>query len=124
MAKVVVTNLQDWRKIAELAGGDPLIIMHDPATNELECPDVAQPALDQALIDYVADQVNIDAATAASKETTSRDGDKSWYDNKRLFRALVEVLLDEINALRTIEGLPDRTIAQARTAIQGKIDTL
>ncbi len=124
MAKVVVTLAHDWRKISELAGGDPNLIMFDPPPSELECPDVTQAALDQALIDYVADQANIDAATAAAKETTSRDGDKDWYDNKRLFRALVEVLIDEINVLRTIEGLPDRTIAQARTAIQGKIDSL
>ncbi len=124
MAKVVVTVAQDWRKISELAGGDPNLIMFDPPPSELECPDVTQAALDTALATYVADQANIDAATAAAKDTTSRDGEKDWYDNKRLFRALVEVLLDEINALRVIEGLPVRTLAQARTAIQGKIDNL
>lgn len=124
MAKVVVTNSQDWRKIAELAGGDPLLIMHDPATNELEVADVTQALLDQALIDYVADQTNIDAATQAARDTSLKDGEKNWYDQKRLFRALVEVLLDEINALRVIEGLPERTLAQARTAIEGKIDNL
>lgn len=124
MAKVVVTNSQDWRKIAELAGGDPLLIMHDPATNELEVADVTQAALDQALIDYAADQTNIDAATQAARDTSLKDGEKNWYDQKRLFRALVEVLLDEINALRVIEGLPERTLAQARTAIEGKIDNL
>jgi hypothetical protein len=60
----------------------------------------------------------------ASGVTISRDGEKDSYDSKRLFRALVEVLLDEINVLRAIESLPDRTIAQARTAIRGKIDNL
>jgi len=124
MAKVIVTLAHDWRKIAEIAGGDPNLIMFDPPTNELEVADVTQTALDAALASYLADQANIDAATAAAKDTTSRDADKSSYDSKRLFRALVEVLLDEINALRTIEGLPDRTLAQARTAIQGKIDNL
>ena len=87
MAKVVVTNSQDWRKIAELAGGDPLLIMHDPATNELEVADVTQAALDQALIDYAADQTNIDAATQAARDTSLKDGEKNWYDQKRLFRA-------------------------------------
>lgn len=124
MAKVIVTLAHDWRKIAEIAGGDPNLIMFDPPTNELEVADVTQTALDAALASYLADQTNIDAATAAAKDTTSRDADKASYDSKRLFRALVEVLLDEINALRTIEGLPDRTLAQARTAIQGKIDNL
>jgi predicted DNA-binding protein (UPF0251 family) len=124
MAKVITTPGQDLRKIAEIAGGNPDLTLFDPPTNELEVTDVTQAALDAALATYVADQTNIDAATAASRVTISRDGEKEAYDNKRLFRALVEVLLDEINALRTIEGLPDRTLAQARTAIQGKIDSL
>lgn len=124
MAKVITTPGQDLRKIAEIAGGDPNLTLFDPPTNELEVQDVTQAELDTALATYTGDQANIDAATAAAGVASSRDGEKSAYDNQRLFRALVEVLLDEINALRTIEGLPDRTLAQARTAIQGKIDSL
>lgn len=124
MAKVVVTLTQDWRKISEMAGGDPDLIMFDPSPSELECPDVAQTALDTALAAYIADQTNIDAATQATRNTISRDADKVLYDNKRLWRAVVELLVDELNVLRTIEGLPDRTIAQARAAIRNKIDTL
>lgn len=56
---------------------------------------------------------------------------KKRYDNTvtnteeaKLLRAIVAVLLDEINTLRTHAaiGLPARTLAQAKTGIQNKID--
>lgn len=126
MAKVVVAfpQTQDWRKIAELAGGNPSLIMFEPATNELEVADVTQAALDTALASYTADQANIDAATQAAKDTVSRDAEKDVYDIKRVLRAMVELMIEEFNILRTIEGLPDRTVAQARSAILNKIDNL
>jgi len=124
MAKVVVALTEDWRKIAELAGGDPSLIMFDPPPSELEVPDVTQAALDTAHTAYLADQTNIDAATAAAKETSSRDSDKVKYDIERTLRAIVELLIDELNTLRALHSLPDRTIAQARSAIRSKIDNL
>lgn len=124
MAKVIVTDTQDWRKICDLAGGDTSLIMHDPATNELEVTDVTQGALDTALADYIADQTNIDAATQAVEDTQERDNQKENYDVKRVLRAMVELMIDEFNILRTIESLPDRTISQARSAIRNTIDNL
>ena len=124
MAKVVVTLTQDWRKIAELAGGDPDENMFDPPTSELEVPGVTQAALDTGFADYVADQTNIDAATQAARNTVSRESEKSSYDSRRIMRAIVEALIDEINTLRSLHSLPDRTVAQARTAIRNKIDNL
>lgn len=122
MAKVIVTPTQDWRKIAELAGGDPKLIMIDVATNELEVADVTQTALDTALAAYIADQTNIDAATAAAKVTAQRTSNKDRFDGDRVFKAFAELLIDELNALRTLHSLPDRTFAQLRTAIRAKID--
>jgi hypothetical protein len=40
---------------------------------------------------------------------------------RKTFKALALVLLDEINILRTLHSLPDRTLSQAVTAIKGKI---
>lgn len=40
----------------------------------------------------------------------------------RVLRALVSVLLDEVNTLRTLHGLPQRTLAQAKTAILNRLD--
>jgi len=122
--RVIANTSHDWVKIAELASADPFLNIWHPDSSELECESADQATLDTALADYVADQANIDAATAAVKQTTSRDTDKVVYDDKRLWRAVVELLVDELNVLRTIEGLPDRTVAQARTAIRNKLDTL
>ena len=122
--RVIANTSHDWVKIAELAGANPFLSVWHPDSSELECESADQATLDTAFADYVADQANIDAATLAAKTTTNRDLDKTMYDNKRLWRAVVELLIDELNILRTIEGLPDRTIAQARSAIRRKIDTL
>jgi hypothetical protein len=121
MAKVVVTASHDWRKICELAGGDTRQIMHDPATNELEVPDVTQAALDTALSDYEADQANIDAATAAARETVHKEHDKALVD-QALFVALIEGLVGEINLLRAEHGMPARTLAQVKDYIKSRID--
>jgi hypothetical protein len=120
--KVVATLSHDWVKIAEMAGADPFLNIWHPATTELEVESADQATLDTAFASYVADQTNIDAATAADQETAEKDSEKEAYDVRRLFRALVEILLDEINILRTIEGLPNRTIDQARSAIRNTID--
>lgn len=122
--RVVATLSHDWVKIAELAGADPFLNIWHPATTELEVESIDQATLDTAFAGYVADQTNIDAATAADQTTAERDTEKDVYDVRRLFRALVESLVDEINILRAIEGLPDRTVAQARSAILSKIDNL
>lgn len=122
--RVVATLSQDWVKIAELASADPLLNIWHPATTELEVESIDQATLDTAFAGYVADQTNIDAATAAALVTVDRDTEKDVYDVRRLFRALVESLVDEINTLRALHSLPDRTVAQARTAILSKIDNL
>lgn len=52
MAKAVVTNAQNWQEIAKSAGGNPSLIMYDPATSELEVADVTQADLDTAVSGY------------------------------------------------------------------------
>lgn len=42
---------------------------------------------------------------------------------KKYLQAIVSLLLDEINTLRALHSLTDRTIAQAKTAIDNKIDS-
>ena len=58
-------------------------------------------------------------------ETDSdRTARKSEMDSERIIRAVVKVLIDEINALRSQYGLSDRTIQQAKTAINNEIDLI
>ena len=105
MAKVVVTLTQDWRKIAEMAGGDPLLIMFDPPTSELEVDDVTQPALDAAHAAYVADQANIDAATAQEITVADRglaeDLPDSPLQDGMSSRAIIEIFNKRDNFLTT-----------------------
>lgn len=123
MAKVVVTDTQDWRKIAELAGGDPALIMFAPATSELEVADVTQSALDTALAAYLADQTNIDAATAAAIELANKEDAKQEFDAQKVLVAFARLLIKELNELRALHGLPDRTFTQLRNAMRNEIDT-
>ncbi len=122
--RVIATTSHDWVKIAELASADPFLNIWHPGSSELECETVDQATLDTAFATYTGDQANIDAATAASQVTEERDLEKELYDTRRVLRAIVELLVPELNILRTIEGLPDRTLAQARTAILNSIDNI
>jgi len=70
----------------------------------------------------VGEQATIDAALAATRLTAEKDGAKSSLDVERVLVALVELLPDEFNILRTLHSLPDRTFAGLRTAIRAKID--
>jgi len=122
MAKVIVTSAQDWRKICDLAGGDTSLIMHDPATNELEVTDVTQAALDTALAGYVADQTNIDQARTDAEIAREIENEKESLDMRRVLKAILEGMVGEINLLRAEHAMAPRTNAQVRTAIRNIID--
>lgn len=68
----------------------------------------------------------INAANATALIAAAKAGGKTNFDNDysdgRVLRAVVAVLLDEINILRANAALAAWTPAQARTAIQTKID--
>jgi hypothetical protein len=72
------------------------------------------------------EQSDVDAAEAAAADAAMRTGAKAAYDGQTVdgqkLRALVEVLLREVNILRQQHSLADRTLAQAKAAIQQAID--
>ena len=67
-----------------------------------------------------------DAAEAAANDLSTREGAKSGLEGfgsqSLLMRAFADIIKDEINALRALHSLPDRTLAQLRSAIDGRID--
>lgn len=69
-----------------------------------------------------AEQIVIDDALAATRATKAKEEEKNRFDNERLLKAFAELVLDQFNELRIIEGLPALTFAQLRTAIRNKID--
>ena len=137
--RVTSSLTEDWVKIAEMASADPFLNIWHPNTLELECETLDQATLNTAHTAYVADQANIDAATEVTKQDAIREVEKKWYDDKRTWVAVAELLINEINILRqqlnqttteanavaasiTVTNFTDRTLAQARTGIRASID--
>ena len=72
------------------------------------------------------EQAAVDAAEAAAADSVLRTSATGQFDGQttegQALRALVKVLLDEVNILRAQHSLADRTLAQAKTAIQNAIN--
>lgn len=69
-----------------------------------------------------AEQTVIDDVIAATRAAKDKEEEKTRFDNELLLKAFAELVIDQFNVLRVIEGLPDLTFAQLRTAIRDKID--
>lgn len=85
-------------------------------------------AVGSRVIDYTVQEIiDYDTARASLIETGVRNGAKAYMDNfgevDLILRALSDIIKDEINILRTLHGLPDRTLPQLKTAIKNKVDS-
>ena len=81
----------------------------------------------QAEIDTrTAAEAAAQAAAAAQELVNIRAEAAAGMDNFEvtplLLRAFADILKDEINQLRALHSLPDRTLAQLRTAITAKVN--
>ena len=63
-----------------------------------------------------------DAEIAAFLQGQQEQSAKDNLDGEIILRAIVRLIVDELNVLRAEHALPDRTYAQARTAIFNLID--
>ena len=73
------------------------------------------------LADFTTRQAR-DAELADLQLQRQREDQKSRFDAEDVLRAVVKLLLDELNTLRGLHGLQPRTAEQARTAIRNAID--
>lgn len=121
MGKVTLPVTHNFHAFNDHAGNADRAFFFDEGTREIEIPTITQPALDAALITYTADQANIDAAFVQSLVDRVLNQERDRLDNEKILKALAELLVDEFNVLRAIEGLPLRTFAQLRTAIRNKV---
>ncbi len=115
------SNQEVWLAIADIAGSVLENIGYDSLTDLLDVPDVSQVDLDAALVTYNADPAAADAAWAqkfSDLETTRKQAE---FDDREVFRAFAKLIVQELNILRAIEGLPPRTFDQVRTAIRNEI---
>lgn len=70
----------------------------------------------------LADQATRDAIDAAELTASRDDVINNEIDNlEGVVRAFAQVMMDEINILRAEHSLPDRTLAQLKTAIRNKV---
>ncbi len=74
------------------------------------------------LVDAAA-RAAIDAALLAARVAANKDADKREFDDRRVLRALTEVVRREVNPLRAQHGLHARTFAELRDALRIAIDT-
>ena len=62
--------------------------------------------------------------TNAAAKTARTEAKKAWDQVNVVDKAFAQVLLDEINILRSQHALPDRTMGQLSTAIKNKLDVM
>ena len=70
-----------------------------------------------SLMDQAARDAVDAAALSATKDAVADELDAQTT----VMRAFAEVVVDEINILRAQHSLPDRTLAQLKTAVRGKL---
>lgn len=58
----------------------------------------------------------------ANTKLAAKDQIIGFADTSLFLRAFISILIEEINTLRALHSLPDRTIAQLKTAIGNRID--
>ena len=80
-----------------------------------------------SIVEYnAAEKATQDAAEEALRDDRVRSGARGelvgFGDRALLLRALADVIKDEINILRDQHGLPPRTLALLRTAINARIE--
>ena len=117
MAKIIVTDIQNMRAIAALAGSDLNQLSYHGNSRELSVPDVTQKALDDAMTEYVANQEEIDADFEEMEAETKIDREEAEFNNTKPLKAMIEFLVEQINELRALQELPPVTF-DFRSAIK------
>jgi hypothetical protein len=121
MGKVTLLAGHNFHSFARHVGAMDQMIVFDPGTLEVELPDIDQPAMDAGLITYAADQANLDNDFADDLEDQVAEFGRNLFDEKIDLTALIKVMVDELNAVRTVNGLPDLNFGLVNAAIRQRI---
>lgn len=121
MSKLTLLSGHNFEALNDFAGNEGLMTSWDPTTLELEMPAIDQPTADQALIDYVADQTNIDDDFVDKRADQAKDRARDEFDEKGDLTALVKVVVEELNVLRAIHSLPDLNFGTVNASIRSRI---
>ena len=121
MSTLILLPGHNFEALNDFAGNEGLMTSWDETTLELEMPAIDQATADQALIDYIADQANIDADFVDKRADQAKDRAKDEFDEKDDLTALIKVMVDELNVLRALHALPDLNFGQVNAAIRSRI---
>ena len=82
---------------------------------------IGQAALDQFAVDYAANQAQIDADYDTFLSDTADEAfRKRDVDNNAGLTALIKVMVDELNTLRAIEGLPNLVFGPVNADVRSR----
>jgi len=121
MSTLILLPGHNFEALNDFAGNEGLMTSWDETTLELEMPAIDQATADQALIDYIADQANIDADFVDKRADQAKDRAKDEFDEKDDLTALIKVMVEELNVLRALHALPDLNFGQVNAAIRSRI---
>lgn len=93
----------------------------DPVSRELEISVVTQAVLDQALIDYAADQATKDQDFQDHIEDVANDAAKDVFDDASELTAVIKEMVDQLNDIRTNAGMPLLNFGTVNAAIRQRI---
>jgi len=120
MGTVTLTATQNEKAFADFAATNKLFTF-DPVSFELVMPSVAQAVLDLALINYAADQANIDNDFADRVADEIKDMEKDAFDDKTDLTALIKEMVDQLNELRALHALPALNFGVVNADIRNRI---
>jgi hypothetical protein len=120
MATVILTGTQNEGALAFFIAPNKGYTF-DSVSRELGIVVVTQAVLDQALIDYVADQVDKDKDYQDFLDDVASDAAKDQFDNASELTALIKVLVEELNTLRALHALPDLNFGTVNASIRSRI---
>lgn len=82
---------------------------------------IDQATLDQKAADYAANQAQIDSDYDAFRDDTADEAAKVRdVDNNAGVTALIKVMVDELNVLRAIEGLPNLVFGPVNADVRSR----
>ena len=120
MATVILTGTQNEGALAHFIAPNKGYTFDAPA-RVLGISVVTQPVLDQALIDYAADQAAKDSDFQDHLEYVANDAAKDQFDDASDLTALIKTMVDELNVLRALHALPDLNFGTVNASVRSRI---
>ena len=121
MATVILTGTQNEAAFADFVASNKGYTF-DSVSREIGISVVTQAVLSAALINYAADQANIDNDFANKRADEAKDRAKDAFDDKSDLTALIKEMVDQLNELRALHALPALNFGTVNSDIRNRIE--